>query len=188
MTFNLNLKKTVAINNSLFLRLQTFCSLLAVATVNSTSPMDSEYQQFQFPATSSFSSRHFVNLQTGKTPVGPCWDGVVELLLETHLDMCAGVKRTLVYVPYGLLLLLLFILLLLTGIKCTWSKHKTCWFTSLLFVCSTSLFSPFLQLANYTKRSKMSKFTWRLWTRNGAPTQKVLFWQERPLLARFFLS
>lgn len=104
--------------------------------------MDSEYQQFQFPAANSFSSQYSVNLQTGKTRVGH-GDSVLELLLETHLVVCAGVKRTLVYVPYGLLLLLLFILLLLTGIKCTWSKHQSCWFTSLLFFCSKSMFSLF---------------------------------------------
>ncbi|XP_075882129.1 C-type lectin domain family 4 member E-like [Nelusetta ayraudi] len=54
--------------------------------------MDTEYQQFQLPATSSFSFQPNGNLLT-------------------------GAKRAMGYVPYGLLLLLLFILLLLTGIK-----------------------------------------------------------------------
>lgn len=105
MTFHPNLK-TVS---------PTWCRL-AVATVHLTSPMESEYQQFQFPASASFRFPHSVNLQTGKIGLGS-GDSVSNRML-THLDMCAGVKKTLVYVPYGLLLLLLIILLLLAGIKC----------------------------------------------------------------------
>lgn len=105
--------------------------------------MDTEYQQFQLPATSSFSFQPNGNLLTGKTRVWP-GGGVLELLWESGLAVCAGAKRAMGYVPYGLLLLLLFILLLLTGIKCkSWSKRQTCCFTSPLFSCSTNTFSLF---------------------------------------------
>lgn len=64
----------------------------------------------------------------------------------------AGPKRFLTFVLHAVVLLLLLILLMVTGIKCTWSKHKARSFACLqtglfsLFCCSTNTFSLFPSL------------------------------------------
>lgn len=81
--------------------------------------------------------------------------------MRNQLAVCAGRKRVMAYVPYGLLLLLLFILLLLTGIKCTCTQTPRLLplLTALLLLNKHVLLIS--QWARYTKTFKVSKVTSR---------------------------